>query len=103
MIKYIKANTYENEEIAIYGNYNLLYNHTKTISASKYSYIPDILLKNEEFIKDYLLELEEKLPKLLILSKPKVIKNDKMQEFLDENNYDLCSQYDIVDVYCLSK
>ena len=103
LIKYIKANTYENEEIAIYGNYNLLYNHTKTISASKYSYIPDILLKNEEFIKDYLLELEEKLPKLLILSKPKVIKNDKMQEFLDENNYDLCSQYDIVDVYCLSK
>ena len=101
LIQYIKENTHQNEEIAIYGNYNLLYNHTRTPSASKYSYIPDKLLKDDNFINDYLRELEEKKPKLIIWIKPEEIKNDKMKEFLDKNNYNLCNQYDKIDVYCL--
>ena len=103
LIEYIKENTYENEEIIIYGHKNSIYNLTKTKSASKYSYIIDKLLEDENFMKNYLLELKEKNPKLIILINSPVIKSDRMKVFLVENHYYQCNQFAEIDVYCLKE
>ena len=101
LIQYIKNNTYENEEIAIYGNKNVIYNFTKTKSASKYSYLTSTLVSDDEITQEYFLELEEKRPRFILWVKGEGFDSNKMQDFLDTNEYSKCNEYDNIYAYCL--
>lgn len=104
LILYIKEKTDENDEIAIYGNKNAIYNFTKTKSASKYSYMTSTLKRNKKIMKEYFDELEEKKPQLFLWMKEEEDPNEKrVQSFLKSNQYHECNEFDHIDVYCLEE
>ena len=95
LINYIVNNTTEDDTISVFGNLNYIYLLSNRKSASKYSYQMPIGNMNEEITKEYFAELKENKPKLIIwaasdFSSEGFLKmREKMDEFLEENNYNL--------------
>ena len=106
LIEYIKSKTNEGNEIAVFGNSNAIYNFTKTKSASKYSYTTPIIKVDKDIEEEYFKDLEEKLPKLIVWGSDKQVYESqyiRMQQFLESNDYYMCSEVNNFEVYCIEK
>lgn len=106
LIEYIKSKTNEGDEIAVFGNSNAIYNFTKTKSASKYSYTTPIIKVDKDIEEEYFKDLEEKLPKLIVWGSDKQVYERqyiRMQQFLESNDYYMCSEVNNFEVYCIEK
>ena len=80
---YIKSNTSLNDKISVYGNSNIFYIVANRMHATKYSYQDPIGYVSKDIMDDYYKELEEELPKIIIVQND----DERMQHFLTKNNY----------------
>ena len=83
----IKDNTLENEAISVYGNWDIIYVISNRIHATRYSYQFPIGTIMPNIMDEYFEELQEELPKIIVISPKKY--NNRMKKFLDLNEYDL--------------
>lgn len=82
---YIKKNTLEDESISVYGNWNIIYVLSGRIHATKYSYQFPIVAVQPSIMDEYLEELKEELPKIIVIQSGRY--DDRMSLFLKENGY----------------
>lgn len=101
-IEYIKNNTNKNDLISVFGNSNYIYYFSERDSASRFTYQTPIADINREFMDEYLNDLKENKPRLIIWA----ISSDYsdlikiMREFLDNNNYKIVYK-DVMPIYAI--
>ena len=83
----IEENTSDNEKISVFGNYDLIYLESRRMHATRYSYQDPIGTVMPEIIDEYLEELEEDLPKVIVVEKNKI--TQRMYTFLLTHGYTL--------------
>lgn len=81
----IETNTTEDECISVYGNWNLVYVKSHRLSATKYAYQFPVCYSNPEIMDEYIEELGEKLPKVVVVQG--AIKNDAFLNILTGYGY----------------
>lgn len=87
IIWYVLDNTTEDEKISVYGSWDIAYVISKREHATRYSYQYPIGEVNPDILDDYFTQLEEEQPKIIIIQKYHY--DQRMQEFLKENNYEM--------------
>ena len=83
----IEENTSESEKISVFGNYDLIYLESRRMHATRYSYQDPIGTVMPEIIDEYLEELEEDLPKVIVVEKNKI--SQRLYTFLLTHGYTL--------------
>lgn len=83
----IKNNTDKDEKIVICGNNDIYYNLSDRFSATKYSYTTPILQMNNECREDFLKELEDQAPEIIVLP-ASFFDYEAIMEFINSNNYE---------------
>ena len=96
VVDYIEEKTDEGDTISVYGNRNLFYILSDRKSASKYSYQKPIGEIEPEIMEEYLEELAEAKPKLIIFT---IEKDDAINQFLKENHYKKGHRFDYYQIY----
>ena len=87
--KIIEQNTNIDDKISVVGNWDLIYNKANRFSASKYSYQYDLFKVRPSITDEYLNDLKEQLPKIIVIQPNRDITEIRLPEFLDDNNYKL--------------
>ena len=77
--------TDEMEPISVYGNYDIIYAETKRPHATTFSYQIPIGDVEPAFLKKYWKQMKTEKPKVLILGGD--VDNDKIQHFIEKNDY----------------
>lgn len=96
VIEYIVDNTEEDEKITVWGNANYVYTLSGRKSASKYSYQFPIRYVDSFVLEEYFEEIEEEKPKIVVIMRGM---SDKMEQFLDDNMYEMKLDLQGYDVY----
>lgn len=78
------------DRISVYGNWDVIYVLTNRLHATKYSYQIPIGTVSKEIMEDYLQQLRDELPKLIIVQDDYY--DDNIGGFLKENSYHLIWQ-----------
>lgn len=86
IVKYINENTNIDEKISVFGNWNVIYNESNRMHSTKYSFQYPLIEVEEKIEKEYFYQLEEELPKLIIIQGG--ISNELMDAFLTKHNYE---------------
>lgn len=90
---YIKENTSKKDKISVYGNSNLFYVVSKRMHATKYSFQFPISSVTPKVLNEYFKELSKEQPKIIVLQ----VRDDRMDKFLEDNNYELVLEEKIND------
>ena len=77
--------TEEEDKISVYGNWNIIYVLSNRVHATRYSYQFPIGQVMPEIMDEYMKDLQEELPKILVIMSGKF--DDNIHGFLDKNNY----------------
>lgn len=97
IVEAILAYSADDEPIVVYSNWDYLYLETQRASATKYSYQPGGVSEHSGIMEEFYSELEEKKPKLIVVSAEKV--DEQISGFLLRNNYDQVLSTSTADVY----
>lgn len=81
----IEQKSEEDDKISVYGNWNIIYVISKRKHASKYSYQFPIGIVQPNIMEEYIQELEEETPKIIVIESGK--KDDNIMNFINNNNY----------------
>lgn len=84
---FIKENTTDYDHISVYGNWDLIYVLTDREHATKYSYQFPIGDVRPEIMEEYMMQLEEEKPPVIVIQAGHLDNN--IRDFLDENKYEL--------------
>lgn len=84
---YVEANTTPEDGISVYGNWDLIYVLSDRRHATRYSYQFPISDARPEIIGEYLSQLTEEQPKVIVVQKGHL--DDRITGFLEENKYEL--------------
>lgn len=90
--------------ITVFGNYDCLYFYGKRKSASRFTYQNPIFKYNDEFAIEYIDDLKENNPKLIIVvQNGDVIDYSIINDYIKDNNYYLIKSYynDFIQIYGL--
>lgn len=79
--------TTEDDCISVYGNWDLIYVLSQRKHATRYSYQFPIGAVRPQIMEEYLTQLEEEQPKVIVVQPGHV--DDTILGFLRENNYEL--------------
>lgn len=90
--------TDEDEPIIVYGNEDAFYFYSHRFAASKYSFQYPIIFKSEKIMKEFFAELDEKLPKL-ILVQSLWCDDEYIREFLATHPYECITDFDDYALY----
>lgn len=105
-IEYIQKNTTENDCITIFGNENYIYNFAHRKSASKYSYQHPIINLDVNIENEYFSDLNTTKPKIIIWQRIAIFNScidERMNNFIKENNYELIMSAGGFDLYQMLK
>ena len=86
----VESLTTPEDKISVYGNWDVIYVLTNRLHATKYSYQIPIGTVSKEIMEDYLQQLQEELPELIIVQDDYYDEN--IGGFLEENSYQLIWQ-----------
>lgn len=106
-IEYIKSNTQESDLISVFGNKNYIYYLANRESASRYSYQLPIAEIDKGIMTEYLEDLKEKQPKIIVYALTNEIEKgyyksaNIMKKFLQDNNYKLVEKTNDMQIYTL--
>lgn len=81
----------------MYGNWNIIYVLSNRVHATRYSYQFPIGQVMPEIMDEYMKDLQEELPKILVIMSGKF--DDNIHGFLDKNNYQLLYPSNVEDPY----
>lgn len=81
----IEQKTSKDETISVFGNWDIIYLLSHRRHATRYSYQYPLCEVNGEIMKDYLRQLGEELPKLIVISGHEC--DHGMTAFLEKNQY----------------
>lgn len=81
----INENTLENEPISVYGNWDVIYVESKRPHSTKYSYQFPISEIDIEIKTEYMNEIQQKLPKIIVIQEGHADEN--IINFLNTNEY----------------
>ncbi len=95
----IQENTEEDDPISIWGNWDWMYVISNRIHATTYSYQYPIVTTNPEIKEEYFAELEEELPKLILVRTADELADEEMVAFCEENGYTLAWSGNVADIY----
>ena len=82
----VKENTTEEEQIIVCGSWNIIYNLAERFAASKYSYQNIPCSVDEDNKNEFLQELEENRPKLVVVKEDAYVYKDVMS-LIEKYNY----------------
>ncbi len=88
VIDFVYNNTTENEKISVFGNWNIIYVLTQREPASVYSYQLPIANVDSTIMIQYINDLKEEIPKLLIVQETPEIDMTMLLEFIEEYEYE---------------
>lgn len=92
---YINTNSASDDKITVYGNMDSIYVLSQKKPASKYSYQYPIGNISKEIFDRYFQDLNDNKPKFVIIDTRRDMKDDnRMQKYLDENNYTRVNKLD---------
>lgn len=91
----ISENTDIDDAISVYGNWDLIYVISNRKHATRYSYQFPVGQVMPEIMEEYMKELQEEQPKLIVLAKGTY--NDNIINFLNSNCYHLIWSQDEID------
>lgn len=94
VIDYVVNNTTEDDLITVYGNWDIIYAKSRRLSASKYSYQDPIIHIDHNKYDEYFNELNEMRPKLIIVTPQDEYKLEGINQFINENDYELLATFD---------
>lgn len=77
--------TTEDDAISVYGNWDIIYVLTQRRHATKYSYQDPIGQVMPEIMEEYMEQLEEELPPIIVVSDEHY--DDRIQSFLEKHEY----------------
>lgn len=98
LFRLIEKYTDKNESFIVYGNENSFYFYSHRFAASKYSFQYPIILIDEKIRNDFFQELDEKLPKLILVQS--LWCNDEyIQKFLNTHPYQCITNFDDYALY----
>lgn len=87
LVNLIEKLTDEDDKISVYGNWDVIYVLSDRAHATRYSYQYPIGQVMPEIVDEYLHELQEEMPKIIVVCDGNY--DDRIRNFLDENNYKL--------------
>ena len=102
LIRLIGEYTDEDEPIIVYGNEDAFYFYSHRFAASKYSFQYPIIFKSEKIMNEFFAELDEKLPKL-ILVQSLWCDDEYIREFLATHPYECITDFDDYALYLRSE
>ena len=82
----ISDNTTQEDEIVVCGNYALIYNLCDRFSPSKYAYQSPICDVNDEFMKEFISDVQSSMPKAIVVC-PDFSNKEFISNFVKENGY----------------
>lgn len=88
VIDVIQQNSTEDDKISVVGNRSIIYLLSKRLSVSKYAHQYPIAMISDEILSEYLSDLRETPPKLIILVEFEEL-NKKVEPFIQEFKYEL--------------
>lgn len=91
----VKENTSEDEKISVYGNWTYIYVLSERKHATKYSYQFPIGQVMPSIMDEYIKELREEQPKVVVIQSSRYNRDDRISGFLFKNNYDLVWSYNV--------
>lgn len=97
IVNLIVNKTEEEDKISVYGNWNIIYVLSNRVHATRYSYQFPIGQVMPEIMDEYMKDLQEELPKILVIMSGKF--DDNIHGFLDKNNYQLLYPSNVEDPY----
>lgn len=98
LFRLIEKYTDKDEPFIVYGNENSFYFYSHRFAASKYSFQYPIILMDENIRNDFFQELDEKLPKLILVQS--LWCNDEyIQDFLKTHPYQCITDFDDYGLY----
>lgn len=83
--KIIMEKTSEDDAISVYGNMDIIYILSHREHATKYSYQYPLCGIKPEILQDYIRQLQEELPKIIVTGRQEC--DNEMIAFLEENQY----------------
>lgn len=86
---YIKDNTDKNDYITVFGNENQIYITSKCKSASRLTYQMPIINVSKQLEKEYFNDLKKNNPKYIVVE----IEDDRILDFINDNNYEIIDEY----------
>ena len=89
VVDYIVNHVEEDEKISIFGNWNIIYVLSKREPASKYSYLYPIADVDQGIMREYIEDLENAPPKLIIVLDNNELEKESIQAFLEKHEYQL--------------
>lgn len=101
IVNYIKENTNSDDLISVVGNNDIIYNFSKRMSASKYSYQQQPISVDNEIQKEYFADLKQNKPKIIVRCMDLDIFSEfktEFKSFINKNNYRLVLKQEC-DVY----
>ncbi|MBR2725559.1 hypothetical protein IKE97_02910 [Candidatus Saccharibacteria bacterium] len=87
--KIVEENTNEDDKISVVGNWDLIYNKANRFSASKYSYQYNLFMVRPEIVDEYLNDLKNNKPKIIVIEPKRDPSETRILDFLEENHYEL--------------
>lgn len=90
VVQIVEENTTEDDKISVYGNWDIIYVLSGRRHATRFSYQLPIGTVAPTLMNEYLQELREELPPLVVISEES--QNDALEQLLDENDYQLIWQ-----------
>ena len=102
LYRLIEEYTDEDEPIIVYGNEDAFYFYSHRFAASKYSFQYPIIFKSEKIKNEFFAELDEKLPKL-ILVQSLWCSDEYIGEFLETHPYECITDFDDYALYLRSE
>lgn len=102
LYRLIEEYTDEDEPIIVYGNEDAFYFYGHRFAASKYSFQYPIIFKSEKIKNEFFAELDEKLPKL-ILVQSLWCSDEYIGEFLETHPYECITDFDDYALYLRSE
>lgn len=88
VIDVIQENSTEDEKISVVGNRSIIYLLSKRLSVSRYAHQYPIAEISDEILNEYLDDLKQAPPKLIILVEYDEL-NKKVEPFIEEHHYEL--------------
>lgn len=85
IVDLVDSYTDDEDAISVYGNMDIVYVLSKRRHATRYSYQFNICKVNPEILEEYYEQLEEELPKVIVVQ----FEDDKINDFLNRHAYKL--------------
>ena len=97
VVSCVKGATEEDEQIIVWGNWNIIYALSERLPASVYSYQDPIFDADPAIPMAFFDELQKNLPKLIVIQPDQQL--GQMGEFIDKNGYDLLGEFQGAMIY----